>query len=779
MASEVSGGKSRWKRIRKQKGRGLEAGGRVPLSGFFDGIAEALKEWLQKSGISLKVSALRLFLFCGILVSLFLAMTPSSLLAPAPFVVGQTFPHDIRAHRTVRYLSEIATERRGQAVAQAVPRQYRLDASVALRWRAILNDLTDSVTAIHGKEMPLGEKAKTIKQRIGLDVPAHVLLTLIHTSPSTVRFGHEMLLRALELEWQRGIKPTPEEQTAALQRVKDSIDKLPLNNELKSALKRLAELALQPNMVFDPIATQKAREQARATVEPVWRTITVGELIARKGELVTEEHLEKLRALGYNFSALIGTVILALVTTAAAVLFLRLVSPSIYADNLRITLLTLLWMVGLLSVRFLYRSLGPEVSFVTVATIAMMTTVLFTPVFSIFASWVFALSTTLGMVMDWQALPTGSLRPFLSSAALGIAASFLSADAKIRMQLIRAGALLGILAFFLSLMVGLVTGETLTVSWGDFQQLFLWALLTGAIPPALTLAGVSALERPFNITTVFTLTELANPNVPLLRELAEKAPGTFQSSLMVARLAQEAARRIGANDLLAWVGGLYHDIGKLQRPQYFVENQPPGAKNPHDDLAPDISANVLVLHVEQGVEIARKNRLPKPIIDIIQEHHGTSLMTYFLDKAKKRKDLLEEDRDENKYRYKGPKPRTKESAIIMLADSVEAAVRALPNSDLKTIEQVIEEVVASKLEDGQLEEAPLSFHDLTEIKKAFLDTFMSIYHQRIEYPKKEQESIEYPKKEQESNDAQRLRIGVKNHQPTNAQGVERKIEANS
>ncbi|MFN3421279.1 MAG: hypothetical protein ACK40X_06110, partial [Armatimonadota bacterium] len=522
MASEVSGEKSRWKRTRKQKGRGLEAVGRVPLSGFFGGTAEFLKEWTQRLGISLKVSALRLFLFCGILVSLFLAMTPSSLLDPAPFVVGQTFPHDIRAHRTVRYLSEIATERRRQAVAQAVPRQYRLDASVALHWRAILNDLIDSVILMHERGMTLNEKIKTVKQRVSVNVPDHVLATLMRASPSTVRFGHEMLLRALESEWQRGIKPTPEEQTAALQRVKDNVDKLPLNNELKSAFKRLAELALYPNMVFDPVATQKAREQAKATVEPVWRTITVGELIARKGELVTEEHLEKLRALGYNFSALIGIVILALVIVAAAILFLRLTAPSVYADDLRLTLLTLLWMVGLLSVRFLYRSLGPEVSFVTIATIAMMTTVLLNPIFSIFASWVFALSTTLGMVMDWQALPTGSLRPFLSSVALGIAASFLSADAKTRMQLIRAGALLGILAFFLPLVLGLVTGETLTVSWGDFQQLFLWALLTGAIPPALTLAGVSALERPFNITTVFTLTELANPNAPLLRELAEK-----------------------------------------------------------------------------------------------------------------------------------------------------------------------------------------------------------------------------------------------------------------
>jgi hypothetical protein len=280
----------------------------------------------------------------------------------------------------------------------------------------------------------------------------------------------------------------------------------------------------------------------------------------------------------------------------------------------------------------------------------------------------------------------------------------------------------------------------------------------------LTLAGVSALERLFNITTVFTLTELANPNFPLLRELAEKAPGTFQSSLMVARLAQEAAKRIGANELLTWVGGLYHDIGKLKRPHYFVENQPPGTHNPHDTLSPKMSANVLRLHVEEGIEIAQKYRLPEPIVNIIREHHGTSVMAYFHAKAKERKDMM---LVEEEYRYKGPKPRSKESAIIMLADSVEAAVRARSNPTTEEIAQIIDEVVREKLEDGQLEEAPISFRDLTEIKKAFLETFKSIYHQRVEYPRKGQEG----------NGTQQVGHGVKNRQANASAWSERKIEA--
>jgi putative nucleotidyltransferase with HDIG domain len=755
MASEPSSEKFRWRMSKRHKN-----------GGFLNNLVAAIKGWMEERGTSLKVSVPRLVLFCVVLISLFLAMTPPSLLVPVPFVVGQTFPYDIRAHRTVRYMSEIATERRRQAVAQAIPRQYRLDPSVASQWRAVLNDLIDSVMAMQGESHSPRIKAAEIRKRIGLNIPNQVLETLLETSPATLRFGHEMLLRALDEEWQRGIKPIPEERAAALQRVKENLDKLPLSSDLRMALKNLAELALHPNMVFDPDATQKAREQAQASVEPVWRTITVGELIARKGELVTEEHLEKLRALGYNFSALLGVTILALLLTVTAVLFTRSVMPSILSDSPRLTLLALIWAFGLLFVRFLHRSLSPEISFVTIATAAMMTTVLFSPLISIFTTAVFALATTLGMTMDWQALPTGALRLFLSSAALGVAASFLSADVRTRMHLVQTGALLGILAFVFPLILGLVTGETLLISLDEFQRLLLWALLTGSIPPALTLVGVSALERLFKITTVFTLTELANPNFPLLRELAEKAPGTFQSSLMVARLAQEAAKRIGANELLVWVGGLYHDIGKLKRPHYFVENQPLGTQNPHDSLSPKMSANVLRLHVDEGVEIAQKYRLPEPIVNVIREHHGTSVMAYFHAKARERKDMV---LVEDEYRYRGPKPQSKESAIIMLADSVEAAVRARPNPTLDEIAQVIDEVVKEKVDDGQLEEAPINFRDLTEIKRAFLDTFKSIYHQRVEYPKKEHGS----------NGTQQFNHGAKNRQANTAAKFEKKIEADS
>ncbi|MCS7193077.1 MAG: HDIG domain-containing protein [Armatimonadetes bacterium] len=746
MTSEPTGEKVR--KLRSKKGKNGTTSSNLRIN---------LKGWLQKFGGSLKVSALSLVLFCVILVSLFLAMTPPSLLSPVPFVVGQTFPYDIRAHKTFRYLSEEATERRKQKIAEAVPEQYRLDETVGSQWSAVLNEFIDSVISIQKERKSLSEKVEIVEGRTGLEIPDQVLITLIQTSPATIRFGHKILLQSLEAEWKRGVKPKVEDLQEALNRVKASIDKSPLNSKVKSAFMQIADLALQPNMVFDPEATQIAREKAKANVEPVWKTVVAGELIARKGELVTEDHLEKLKALGYNYSSLLGISLLAFLLAGAVSLFANLILTPNFATNLALILLTLLWSVGLIFTRLLFPSVGQEIAFVIVSTLAMITTLFFNPIISIFLSGVFALTTTLGMIGDWQTLPSSALRPFITSAAVGMAASFLAADIKTRMQLVHIGFLVGLLTLTLNLVLGLVTGETLMLSWDEFQKLLLWSALVGSISPSLTIVGVSVLERPFKITTVFTLTELGNPNASLLRKLAEEAPGTFQSSLIVARLAQEAARRIGANELLAWVGGLYHDIGKLFNPNYFVENLPYGSNNPHDKLGPHLSAIILQQHVKNGEDLARQHGLPEPIINIIREHHGTSLMTFFWQKARDKGQIVDYD-----FRYEGPKPRSKESAIVMLADTVEAAIKALPNPNPAEIEEVIEKVIRSKLEDGQLEEAPLNFNELMQIKKAFLETSKSIFHRRIEYPERERET----------NGVQVNRIGHQNHKAPIAQRVE-------
>ncbi|QDQ42991.1 HDIG domain-containing metalloprotein [Methylacidiphilum kamchatkense] len=254
------------------------------------------------------------------------------------------------------------------------------------------------------------------------------------------------------------------------------------------------------------------------------------------------------------------------------------------------------------------------------------------------------------------------------------------------------------------------------------------------------------LEEIFQLNTDFTWLELSDLNHPLLRRLATEAPGTYHHSLMVANIAEAAANAIGENGSLCRVMAYFHDIGKVVNPQYFVENQ--GADNPHTRLTPSMSALIIISHIKDGVDLALEHHLRRPIIDAIQQHHGTSLVYYFYRKALqniedckmgvKLLNMGEEDvpeLDESRFRYPGPKPQTKEIGILMLADSIESASRCLEKPSLKDIEQLVEDIVSQKLQDHQLDECPLSMKEITEIKHSFIFSLKTILHTRIHYPK--------------------------------------------
>ena len=256
--------------------------------------------------------------------------------------------------------------------------------------------------------------------------------------------------------------------------------------------------------------------------------------------------------------------------------------------------------------------------------------------------------------------------------------------------------------------------------------------------PFATLALLPVLERLFAACSAVALDRWADLSTPLLRRLSLEAPGTFHHSLMVANLAEAAAEAVGADPLLARVGGYYHDIGKLSAPEKFTENIGFGGVNPHDGLAPAMSALILAAHVRDGMAMADAEKLPAPVRAIISEHHGTSSMAFFLDKARKlaaaKDGAADEPVDENRYRYSGPRPATAESAIVMLADSVEAASRSLSNPDPSVLEKKVDAVVSGKIRDGQLDDSPLSFSDAVEIRRAFSSMLATALHGRISYP---------------------------------------------
>jgi hypothetical protein len=261
-----------------------------------------------------------------------------------------------------------------------------------------------------------------------------------------------------------------------------------------------------------------------------------------------------------------------------------------------------------------------------------------------------------------------------------------------------------------------------------------YALGNGILSAVITIGVLPFLEQLFGLITPIKLLELANPAHPLLRRLQLEAPGTYHHSIMVGNLAEAGAEAVGADSLLVRVGTYYHDIGKLRRPAFFVENQM-GIDNPHDSMTPSLSSLTVSSHVRDGIELAREYGLPQAVIDFIPQHHGTTLLAYFYHRALERGDAL----DEGAFRYEGPKPQTPETAIVMLADAVEATIRSLNRPTPDRIEEIVRRLIREKMEDGQLDECGLTFRDLNTIAAAFVRILSGVLHPRLEYPDLERE----------------------------------------
>ena len=311
-----------------------------------------------------------------------------------------------------------------------------------------------------------------------------------------------------------------------------------------------------------------------------------------------------------------------------------------------------------------------------------------------------------------------------------------------RSKLIQAGLFTGLTSALCYAIISLLNDSSIAL----ISQQIICSISIGFFTGITVVGLLSTFEQIFKITTSITLLELTDFNHPILRKMQIEAPGTYHHSLMVANLSENAAAVIGSNPLLCRVCCLFHDIGKLVKPEYFSENQ--RGANPHEEKNPSMSALVIKAHVKEGVEIAKQEKLPKVIIDVIQQHHGTSLIKYFYHQAQKQRNS-EAHNDSNQsqeaqgnhrihqstYRYDGPKPRFKESAIIFFADAVEAASRSLKKITQPSIEEMIDSILESRIKDGQLDECPLTFKELDSIKVSFTRTLLNMLHSRIEYPK--------------------------------------------
>jgi putative nucleotidyltransferase with HDIG domain len=484
------------------------------------------------------------------------------------------------------------------------------------------------------------------------------------------------------------------------------------------------------DIIYDKEKTESELKRAIEGISLSKGMVQRGELIISRGRVVNSVDYQILLSLKENYenqygtpksfySILIGQAILISISMLVLALFLRVYRKDIYADNKKILLILLLILVMVVTASMVVKY---DVNYITLVPICMVPVMI-----RAFFDTRLALFVHLITIITAGFLVPNSFQFVFLQLLAGIVAIMSVKQMEHRAQFFYT-------ALWIFLMyLATISGLTL-IQGGRILEISPQLVINLAINATLILFAyplIFILEKGFGIITDVTLIELSNSNNKLLRELAHRAPGTFQHSLQVANLSEEVMYEIGGNALLVRVGALYHDVGKMDMPQYFIENQVSGF-NPHDELTYEESAQIIVNHVIKGVENAKKHKLPEEIIDFIRTHHGTRKVEYFY--IKQRQDNPLEDVDENIFTYPGPKPFSRETAVVMMADSVEAASRSLPRPDEENINNLVEYIIDKQTETGQFSNANITLRDISRAKKILKNKLLNIYHARIAYP---------------------------------------------
>jgi len=494
---------------------------------------------------------------------------------------------------------------------------------------------------------------------------------------------------------------------------------------------------LKPNIIYDKTETDNRINEAVSNVPLSKDIVLESERILNKHEIITKDILEKLNSLAANQSErqlrsgginavlpYLGRFLTIAVALSFLLLFIYFSRKQLFFSWKKMFMVYLIFLI-VLSATFLVDQfeLAPTIKFLIPVSIASM-------LLTIFFDARFAFIGTVSLSIMVGLLRGNDFDLMVVSLFAGTISTFFVREIQARSWMIKA--ILSIsFAYFLS--IGSL--EILKHSnFSNLTEMWLYGGINGLFSPILAYALMIIFEYVFQLTTNSTLLELSDLNKPLLRELAIRSPGTYHHSIMVGNLSEAAAEAIGANALLARVASYYHDIGKMEKPEYFVENQK-GGKNPHEKLTPSMSCLILINHVKRGLEIAEEYNLPQEIKNFIPEHHGTNLIKYFFQKAKESKD--ESEINEDAFRYHGPKPQSKESGIVMLADSVEAGSRTLKDPTVGRIRNMVSMFIQERLLESELDECPLTVKDLKLVNESFVNSLTGIFHGRIEYPSHE------------------------------------------
>lgn len=658
-------------------------------------------------------------------VGLILILTISVQSGPAPLRVGDVAKQNVRSPNRVSYASQLKTRQAKDAAAANVPDVYDYDPGVAQQQRAQATVLFNGIANIRADTTITTDQKKDRIQRLadGI-VTAATTRAILTISDYTWPLVAAESSRVLDEVMRDRVRQT--DIVSIKSKLPSRFGQNLSADELPVAVAIVSDL-LKPNEIFNSTETLKQKRDAQDKIEPAREVVEKGEIVIREGNVVSALDLEKLEALGlqqahYDWPDIAGAVLLVLILVGILVTYLRYFQPSVLAGDYR----SILLVVSILLMVLAGRLAGSEHVLENV-------------------TWVYAVPFALapmliGMLIDQQlavlvAVMLGILAGYTAGSALDVGVMVMLGGV---VAALRARHVERLSAFFWAGVIVSVTNIAVVLAFllptpdidsNTLLVVSLMALANGSLAAAITAVVFAPLGNLVGATTVLHLLELAHPSQPLFRRLLLEAPGTYHHSVVISTLAERGAEAVGADTLMARVGAYYHDIGKVCRPYMFIENQVDGT-NIHDTLDPKTSAAAILSHVSDGLELARKHRLPKRIQDMIPQHHGTKLVGFFFARAK----ALGGDVNEADFRYPGPKPQSREAGILMLADGVEAAVRASHDHSQETMERIVTDIVASVVTDGQLDECDLTLRDLSLIRQAFCGVLQGVYHPRIQYP---------------------------------------------
>ncbi|MEI2665502.1 HD family phosphohydrolase [Rossellomorea sp. LJF3] len=557
-----------------------------------------------------------------------------------------------------------------------------------------------------------------------------VLITLLEASEDDLSRVETIVTTQMKIIMENGVKE--EELNEAKLNLEQRITNYSFKGDLSTAAVKLGKVAIEPTLYYDAEKTDELKKLAEANVEKV--EIIEGGVIVEDGELITPKTYGILKTLGmvedtFSFRPYVGLALFVLVVISSLYYFFYTLEVTEERKQNYLILTSIVFVISLLIMKIVGLIEQLEINDIAFIFPAAFTGMILRILLNerIAMMMVFILSACSSIVFHQQFSGSIDIEIAIYTLFSGVSGILFLVNRNQRSNILRAGIYVALVNILILGFLILLSGTSYSNS--EYVYYIVFALVSGIMSSILTIGFLPFFEAGFGILSSMRLVELSSPTQPLLKKLLTDAPGTYHHSVMVANLAEAACEAIGADGLLARVGCYYHDVGKSKRPHFFIENQL-NMGNPHDRVSPETSRDVIISHASDGAQMLRKHKLPKEIVDIAEQHHGTTLLKFFYYKAKEQgKDVKEEE-----YRYPGPKPQTREAAVISIADSVEAAVRSKNSPTQAEIQKLVHSIVQDRLQDGQFNECDISLKQLETVKRSLCETLNGIFHPRIEYP---------------------------------------------